>query len=581
MDEKRNVGVRGSSWNGIPFYIGDLQKEADLLRGNCIAILKDTTFTVELKDLPTSMVHLNRRRIYISDRAIPANLRIYEPIVRRMRDGLATHEAGHILLGYPLIQMAKDFIARHDGTALCRVVLNIVEDRRINYRLALRYRWDFGKRLDEVTKVVRESWHHTLHMELDEVDAHARLPHTLGDVFHQLVSIQGLYGKDTKDLRDRFYAMWKGSVPQDVIEKDFLQACAIIEDASYVAQGRRVFAVADALYDILVKYVPEDVAVDTFAGFMGGVKDIIAPTDMEAEFGVEQKALEEERERGGDTRSLDSVGGYSAASGTGLEIPAPDPDMPGYVGLVSRNAHHIDALLRKLKRLVQPYMVTSKWKRHGRFMSEVLAHAYTESMVVPVENVYQRTEMRVEPLRSAIGLLVDVSASVSTEEARDLLTIISEVMGRWLMDQDFAVGIFGGSFQRIKVFVEPYHTTRARIGNVQCLSGTMAGAPTGSFLSMLRSLGKRRRVFVLMSDFVFFDDADFQRELAGMRRDGVHIVGIAFGNTTAARARRVLGTDNVRYVPGPQALPDAFFEVYRDVVTGRTAPNIAQDVEVV
>lgn len=573
MDSTGKSLSDGKSYKGIPFYIGDLQKEADLIRGNCIAVLRDTSFTVEIKDLPTSMVHLNRKRIYISDRAIPTNLRIYEPIVRRMRDGIAVHEAGHIMLGYPLIPLTRAYLEKHRGSALARVCHNIIEDRRINYRLAARYRWDFGKRLQEVSDVTAKSWLHTLQLEVDAVNAGKKTAHTLGEVFHQWVCIEGLYDLDCKDLRDKFYRMWGGGVNKDQVEKDFLKVCELIRESEYVAQGRKIFDMVEQVHTIFSKYVPEDVAADTLAGFMGGVKQLWAPGDMESDFDHEQNELNEAREKGLDEPGEDSLGGYGAATGSGLEIPCPEPDIGEYQSLVMKNASYIDALLRKLKKLIQPYTVTTKWRRAGRFMSEVLAHAYAQSMSVPVDSVYQRREVRVEPLRSAVALLVDVSASVSTEEARDLLTIISEVCGRWLRDDDIAIGVFGGIFQRIKAFVEPYHTTKTRIGSVKCLSGTVAGPPAAAFGAMLRSIGKRRRVFVFVSDYDLSDQTEFQKEVEAMRKDGVLIAGIAFGHTSKRKAENVLGGgSNIRVISGPQALPDAFFDVYRDAVSGKYKP---------
>jgi len=135
------------------------RKERDLLeeiRNLCIAICKQDDIIVQINnELDTARVELDLKTISLTKRLIPDELQQYPFTVERLLDGQAIHEAGHILLTQPIRDLELGLFKEVKNRALLWFILNLGEDRRVNYYVKTRYRTDIGKRLEFMEEVVK------------------------------------------------------------------------------------------------------------------------------------------------------------------------------------------------------------------------------------------------------------------------------------------------------------------------------------------------------------------------------------------------------------------------------------------
>jgi len=290
---------------------------------------------------------------------------------------------------------------------------------------------------------------------------------------------------------------------------------------------------------------------------LGGCMDTEASSELAEE-------LEAEENEDAENEPAYSPGGTKTAAGTGSgrNIPAPEPNSDVYTRLVHTCQPHIQRLLSMLRRQLGMVTKKARYTKHGRLMGEVITRAFVQSRRRPVNNIYQH--QLVQPGHEEVTwlLLVDLSGSVSTMRAMQALTIIAEVAGKYLKDEDFAVMVFGSEYAKVKTFTEKYQYTKQRIGGLRCMGGTNMHAPLEEIRKLFRARRNgHRQVLVIYSDFAVDHPPKTQELIKELQSDGVEVLGIVPDSHDMDMASG-MGITHIAICERLDQLPRAFFQEY-------------------
>jgi len=229
--------------------------------------------------------------------------------------------------------------------------------------------------------------------------------------------------------------------------------------------------------------------------------------------------------------------------------------------------------LNWLKTLQKVRWTTARYARRGRYMIELhpLWRTLSQGKGKPFDRRFEGHEMHIDEVKCKIALLVDMSGSMDETQARDVLTIISEVCRRWLPSEDFAIGVFGTNWSLVKAFVEPSMQARTRIGSVFGMGSTNLHEP---FTIMTKMISSFRRsdyelIFIIVSDFFQTDgrEEDTRKAIDDAERMGIKVIGCGLCSTDLQRIQWF--TTRATYVQNVYQLPMLFFNVWRRTVSGR------------
>jgi len=510
------------------------------LRKIAISVTGDPGLTVRLGN--SEGKSYESREIAVDEGLIPFDMMTDPHQRERILDGMVIHESGHVVKTWPIIEELETWTRRKPNPVLSSCLVNIVEDIRVNHYLSGRYSLDFASRLKDFLGAAGRTLQMILarHLILGK-------ERFAGSFMIDLLACKAVLGVDTSELEKTYL------IPE--AREALARACSIAMSARYVQAVPKLIVTLDAAYDAL-------------SDSCGVIEETLIPTIFGGRYRVGDWR-EKLRVWGYDTRT-DTVG-----KGSGLEIPTPQPDVGEYELLAQRNMFHILRLLSILKREVVPTITIEKWHRRGALMRGILSKAVAESEVRDVDRIYKSREVQFRRHRVAILLLVDVSGSMNERDAKDFLTTVGEVLGRWLRDEDFAILAFGSDYLRIKTFVEPFHTTRFRIGGLTCLGGTVLLNPLEEGHRMFKSrTGAERKVCVIISDFCVDEPRLCQDKIAEMKRDGISTIGIGICRVSEETVRGF--SDYTIICRRIHELADKFIEVFRRIVFedwGSTSPG--------
>lgn len=539
-----------------------------MLHDIAVSILQNSKVNVIIdNDLPTAMT--DYKNIFVTINLIPPELRKYRRVVSRMLDGMVAHESGHWVVTAPVKEAEVKWIERQSNRQLANIVHQSLEDKRVDYYILNRYRFDFAFRLQLLRDITTRLWVDTLKQKITEqknrYPANYRSEDTyINDILIPISEIKGMTGFNVE-----------AEFQMNPEQLEFVNKVnQIYEEARFDRMVMSVLKRHQQLYDLWnekVSRTGEEPERNTPAGQGGELKLISGATtkralqQMEKKFKKAEEEAEAERKKQNLNKEKDAKSGMAAGEGSGLNIPTPYPNAQEYERIVQSNREHIERLLDLLKKLALPILDTERWMGQGRFMTEILAKAYASSTVRRIDNIYARRKLKFERSEACIGLLVDLSGSVSETDAKNSLTVISEVLGRWIRDEDFAILVFGSNYQKVKAFVEPYHTTRIRIGGIHDLGGTELYKPLEEMYKMIKAQknGGRSKIITIVSDFHVSKAEECKKLIKTIQEDEVKVVGLGIDNSSVAQITPF--TKNARYIGSIRELPEAVFDLYREV----------------
>jgi broad specificity phosphatase PhoE len=506
------------------------------------------------------------KTIWVTKQLAPKELWRLSHVMSRIFDGQVVHEAGHIIITTPVKEACVKWEKQQENSKLANLVHQSLEDKRVNHFCLSRYRFDFAHRLQFLADTNNRSWVDTLKARLlneKAIDAVRGSPTAEAKFIDQmLIPLASLKAQWNWDVEKDF--------PLNEEQKMFVQKTArIFDDARFDRMVMSVVNRHQELYDLWqeridkTKEEPEKGIPKSQGGDMelhSGDETRKALKELEKEL----TEAEEQAEAEAEEKDKDDSPKSAAGKGDGLKIPTPTPNEEEYQKLAQRNRPHIEELLNLLKKLAMPKLMTEKWGRQGRFMTEVLGKAYASSTARNVQGMYARRTVQLEKAEACIGLIVDLSGSVNIEDAKDALTTISEVCGRWLRDEDFAIMVFGSDYQKIKAYVEPYHTTRARIGGVDCMDGTELLAPLHELYQMMMSQrNSRAKILMIVSDFYVDKEDECKELIENIQHDGISVIGLGIDSSKEEYVKQFCA--KAKYIGSITELPDAVFTLYREV----------------
>jgi len=212
------------------------------LRDLALTITRDRKIALKWSErAETASYNPELDEIELTDNCLPRSLRNYPKSWRKALDGLVSHEAGHRILTQPIWGRFKRFENRKKYKILAHMITNIIEDKRVNRFIENRYRFDLGKRLNLVKRLIKG--------QIEE---------------HYKNRTQNL-GKNEKAAKIMSYLIAKGlyeantSILEKSMDKKELQdakkALKLLEDAQYFRVKVYLIDCAENIYNIVASYI--------------------------------------------------------------------------------------------------------------------------------------------------------------------------------------------------------------------------------------------------------------------------------------------------------------------------------------
>jgi len=583
------------------------RERLEILRSVCVisTITREDIPVLYRDDIHTAQTDLST--IYITHNSVPENLRGYDDVVFVALKGQTLHEAGHVKYTVDVDQDYKKWAERLHKSELTALIRNLVEDARINFRMSEPYRHGVGENLKDWHRVLGASWAHTQRKEIAEEATKAGkdwsgIP-TKKELINSFIALKGLYGRDAEvdEIMKDYYPN---------IEKEWLDDMNKGADILKKARTHRIwlkelFPDANNLYRIMQKYAPDGIEggggeggggrggdgegqmIDGMPGedkpegriVRGGGMD---PKNWPAPYGKKEleapgelvtEAEDAQKEKDKKSQSLKAGKGRGAGAGkgTGEDIEYPRPDEAAYKRRRDKLASIIQQMRNMLKFESRPKYETVKYRPQGRMMQGLLAGAVVNARNRPITDIYSKNTVKYEKQETTLALVVDLSGSTDFETMVNTLTIIAEVAGMWLPDENWGIFAFGTNFQKIKTFFEQYETTKFRIGGMEGLGGTELGVPLFKIREMFRVMKKKpgNKVCIIVSDFDLFGDDPHRCkvQIDRMRKEAnvqtICIVNAYDRAMPSAMEKAKVLSKHVVPMPNVGKLAVEFFKVYK------------------
>jgi hypothetical protein len=224
-----------------------------------------------------------------------------------------------------------------------------------------------------------------------------------------------------------------------------------------------------------------------------------------------------------------------------------------------------------LKFEAKPKYESLKFRPQGRMMQGLVAGAFVQARNRPVSDIFSKSIVKYETEETTLALVVDLSVSTDFETMMNTLTIIAEVAGQWLPDENWAIFAFGDKFQKVKTFFEQYETSKFRIGGMKELGGTELGVPLFKIREMFKKLKQKpgNKICIIVSDFgLYGDDPARSRVQVQRMKKEANVETICIVNThesymeDAVKKAQKLSKHVVR-MPNVGRLAIEFFKIYK------------------
>lgn len=594
------------------------RERLEILRSICVISTTGREDVPVLFDDKIHTAQTDLSTIFITHNSVPENLRGYDDVVFIALKGQTLHEAGHIKYTVEVDQEYKNWAKRLHGSELTQLIRNLIEDSRINFRMSEPYRHGVGENLKDWHRVLGASWVWTERKEIAKMalDAGADWKGVppKKEIINRFITIKGLYGRDIEV--DELIKDYFPNIPQEW-KDDMDKGAEILRKArTHRIWLKELFPDANNLYRIMQKYAPDGVegggeGRPKYGGDGGGQpidgmpsgedkpegrivkgggmdagdwpapygkKELEAPTDIVDGVEIEQQKKEEQQVQ----KTAGKSRGFGAAKGTGEDIEYSRPDEVAYKHRRDALASIIQRMRNMLKFESKPKYETIKYRPQGRMMQGILAQAVVQARNRPVTDIYSKNTVRYEKSETTLALVVDFSGSTDFETMVNTLTIISEVAGMWLPDENWGIFAFSDWFMKIKTFFEQYETTKYRIGGLNDLvssdsnvkhrmGGTELGVPLFKVREMFKNIRNKpgNKVCIIVSDFALYGD-DPQRskiQVKRMKREA-NVETICIVNTREYYMEDALKkakdlSKHVVPMPNVGKLAEEFFKVYK------------------
>lgn len=469
-----------------------------------VTICRNSDINVALvPEEKTAVSYLDRNEIVFGVYSFPRSIFLYEPeITNVLIKGLIVHEAGHLLLTKPIWFRMKHWIdTKSSDYYLKNEIFNVLEDIRIEEYLKLRYKYDFGKDIEFLNRVLSLS----IEKHLEKIKKSGKassVPYFRKGFILSLIIYKFVYGFPEEELLE--VARKTGTS-----EKIVREAWKIAEEIKYKRIASDILKVNHKLFEFLSN-INGQVGLKGFIPCIkGGSLQLHIPVKIRNK--LREKLKTKNNFMG---QAISRAGG----KGLGDNIPAPEPNPNKYLMYVQQVKEEIRELKRLLKRKLEVYYTRNRYQKRGRIMNDNLARLYVSSKRRNLRRIFIRPVPQQKRKNVAICLMVDFSGSVPRNIARKSLTILAEAFGDFIPSSQFAIVVFASDYQRIKLFSENWNNVKARIGgNLNVGFGTMGSNCLRDIQRMFNSINHNtQKLLILVSDFCFNDIEKTKKRIINM-----------------------------------------------------------------
>jgi len=504
-------------------------KEENELKAIATAITNNKYIPIEITTFKEAYTDFSK--ISIGIELLPKNIKLNSNFTKRLLNGLCLHEAGHNVISkmpYRYYRAKEKNLTYFD---IWRYITNLIEDIRVDYFIQNRYRYDLGKDLTFTIEQLAKSFKESI------LSIENRL-NTVERILNYIL------------FKSKFNIDLKNELGICSIRK-FLdyenEVFEILEKVKYTNLYNRLLEYAKRLYEIITLFIENE--GDYYNNLPNLIGGRIEPLLTE-----EQKKLIEK-----EGKEKYSKGGKKVSRGLGLEIPAPKPDIEEYEKIVKRVKNEINRLLNLLKKTQVWINEKKDYQKYGRLMSKIISKAYVNSLRNRVENIHTLNINKPKEQKIFLAILVDLSSSVKTIEAKESLTIFSEVASKWLNDSEFCVIVYGDNYLKIKTFYEKYDNVKGRIGGLYCLGGTNPYEPITKIIELFENLKGRRKLLIHVSDFEFYEE-DIEK-IKSLNFKDIEVINLCYYYGRLENAKEI--SENSIEINSIKELPEKFIQIYR------------------
>ena len=550
----------------------NFSEELQNLRNLAMTITRNPKITVNYNPKASnSSINLKTNDIILTLSIYPEFVQKNDVLASKILDADLGHETGHYIMTKPFTCYYEAFFRKCalDGEVNAKIahdIMNHIEDKRVNYYIINRYKYDVGKRLKFANIILGDASTHYWKTDGKE---------KLKDVKDCSVSIvalmfgvlcaKGLYNGDIKPIFDFFGKMKHG---KELIE-DTEKLLSLLNNSTFQRLRIDLMRTAQDMYCIFKKWLiaKDENNTNKFIHARANGKLIISMTSKEMREKLEEIVKEEEEKQKdaqekkkllNDLTKLGCVG-----ESTGTEINAPEPNLTEYYQLVQKNQEYISKLLSELKKTLKPIVNREIFQRRGKMLNGLLGKVYANSLNREVKNVYINNSVNYEKEKVNIAFLFDMSGSVPYYLALDICTTLSEVFGKWLEDYAYSLSVFAKDCFRIKTFFETYENTKGRIGNLRIdRDATYINALLKSYIKQFNTIKEeRRKILVVCSDMCLSDESEATELLKIYEKLKVNILFLTFGKVNEDFIKQFPNAKHM-YVKDIAELPTAFLQIY-------------------
>jgi len=477
-------------------------------------------------------------KIVLSAQAIPKGITQVD-LVRRLYHSLTAHEAGHIAKTSPNRKAYDQWVASKPQHMrdLAHKIDNVIEDPRVDSWCIFAWPNSFGASTDYYIEMMRP-----------EVEKAAKDAPEAGRAtkLYAILIAKGCY----------FSKLPATEFTKDAeIARRAEEAVKTILKLRYGRFQKEFVQGAESIYKHFEDLVP-DVSID--------LKFVPAKQGGELQPTIAIPTEPQEPEEGPRGKGKRMAEGMTE----GVEFPAPRSNMPIYYATSAKVAPHVRRLLELLKRM--SWSVRRKperWRQKGRLMFEVLSLVDAAvQMGRPRTDIFEKKVVIAKETEKVVfGVYVDFSGSMDFEESREALCTLSDVAGKWLKDEEFALMVFASQWAKIKTFLERYDLCRGRIGgmSVDTVGGSTIPLPgLKAFHKLFNAvLSPRRKVFVMVSDFDVSGESETKEALKLMAGDGITVLAVGMG-TYGSLEKAQEFSRYATYIPSITQLPELFARIW-------------------
>jgi len=472
----------------------NFSKILDEMRNLGIAITKDKRIRVKYKpEQPTSAFNMENFEISLSLAPYPDFVKSSPRLFRKIMDGDLAHECGHLILTKPNWEFFNNWttkIKRQRGFyRLAHEVCNLIEDKRVNHFIILRYRFDVGKRLLLANLILKDMIDNTIEPKQiaqstftplgENLDATAQAQQIQqgqqeGVYMVAILCNEGLYEAKCTEL-------WNKLSPETT--KDCKQALKVMEEVKYKRVKLDIIRACQEVYELIAKHLKADYTSKNYVvsrrggDLKGKISDKLREL-LEAEDAKETKDEEDKKKHLEDLQK-GSGAGEGSISGTSKVYVKLDGKL-WYGTITELEQQRYERLEVQTEKDYKIVWREAKLINHGiGFLFKITVKSGKEVKATANHNLFKRrfvhssssrlfVKTRTDDLKIGDSIAIPSILPIETNNLKIEDDVIY-LSGLW-----FADGNYG----------------------IRCIEYSLNGETDKSIIEKLRQIGKRKQITV-------------------------------------------------------------------------------------